>query len=48
MGWVGEDVWGLQGFVGLICVWVYFCCCSGGCMCQGLQGIGVCIVGTIG
>jgi hypothetical protein len=37
-GCVGEDVWGLLGFVALECVWVYFCCCSGGCVFQGLQG----------
>jgi hypothetical protein len=22
----GEEVWGLLGFVALVCVWVYFCC----------------------
>jgi hypothetical protein len=39
--WVGkEEVWGLLGFVTLVCVWVYFCC-SGGCLCQGLQEAGV-------
>jgi hypothetical protein len=37
---VGEEVWGLLGFVVLICAWVYFCCCSGGCLCQRFQGPG--------
>jgi hypothetical protein len=37
---VGEAVWGLLGFVALVCVWEYFCC-SVGCLCQGLQGVGV-------
>jgi hypothetical protein len=37
-GWVGEEIWGLLSFVALVCVWVYFCCCSGGCFCQGFQG----------
>jgi hypothetical protein len=23
---VGEEFWGLLGFVVLMCVWVYFCC----------------------
>jgi hypothetical protein len=32
---------GLLSFVALVCVWVYFCCCSGGCLCQGLNGAGV-------
>jgi hypothetical protein len=35
---VGEEVWGLLSFVALVHVWVYFCCCNGGCLCQGLQG----------
>jgi hypothetical protein len=30
----------LLGFVALECVWVYFCCCSGECLCQGLNGVG--------
>jgi hypothetical protein len=38
--WVGLEVWRLLGFVAFLCVWVYFCCCSGGCLCQGLQGLG--------
>jgi hypothetical protein len=40
-GWVGEEVWGLLGFVALVCVWVYFCCCSEGYLHQGLQGAGI-------
>jgi hypothetical protein len=32
----------------LVCVWVYFCCCSGGCICQGLQGFGLCKVVVVG
>jgi hypothetical protein len=38
---VGEEVWRLLGFVALMC-------CSEGCLCQGLQGLEVCIVGTVG
>jgi hypothetical protein len=38
--WVREEVWGLLGFVALMCVRVYFHYCSGGCLCQGLQGAG--------
>jgi hypothetical protein len=37
---MGEDVWGLLGFVALMCVWVYLCC-SAGFLCQGLPGDGV-------
>jgi hypothetical protein len=39
--WVsgGNNV-GAAGFVAFVCVWVYFCCCSIGCLCQGLQGVG--------
>jgi hypothetical protein len=40
-GWMGWELWRLFGFVTLACVWMYFCCCSGGCLCQGLQGAGV-------
>jgi hypothetical protein len=47
-GWVGEDIWRMLGFVALVCVWVYFCCYSGGCLCQKLQGLGSCTVGTVG
>jgi hypothetical protein len=32
---------GLVVFVALICVRVYFYCCSGGYLCQGLQRAGV-------
>jgi hypothetical protein len=39
--WVGEEVWGLLGFVALMCVCMYFSCCCGGCLCQGLHGAGV-------
>jgi hypothetical protein len=45
---VGEVVWGLLGFVDLMCVGVYFQCGSGGCLCHGLQGVGVCTVCTVG
>jgi hypothetical protein len=27
--WMGEELCGLLGFVAVVCVWVYFCCCSG-------------------
>jgi hypothetical protein len=40
-------VYGLLGFVTLRCVWVYFCC-SVGYLCQGLQGVGLVKVGTVG
>jgi hypothetical protein len=39
--WVGEEVWGLLGFVDLVYVWLCICCYSGGCLCQGLQGADV-------
>jgi hypothetical protein len=35
-----------MGFVALVYVWVYFCC-HVGCLCQGFQGAGVCIVGIV-
>jgi hypothetical protein len=35
-----ENMSGLLSFVDLVCVCVYFCC-SVGCLCQGLQGIGI-------
>jgi hypothetical protein len=38
---MGEEVWELPGFVALGCVWVHFCCFSGGYLCQALQGAGV-------
>jgi hypothetical protein len=37
---VWDEMQGLLGFVALVCVWVYFGCCSVGCLCQGLQGVG--------
>jgi hypothetical protein len=39
-GWVGEEVWGLLGLVALVCVWMYFCCYSGGCrmLVSGIKG----------
>jgi hypothetical protein len=37
--WV--ESWGLLGFMALVCVWVYFCCCSGGCLCREFQRAGV-------
>jgi hypothetical protein len=33
---VGKGM-GDAGFMALVHVWVYFCCCSVGCLCQGLQ-----------
>jgi hypothetical protein len=39
-GWVGEFLRVLLCFVALVCVLVCFCC-SGGCLCQGLQGAGI-------
>jgi hypothetical protein len=36
------------GFCGpCVCLGV-FCCCSGGCLCLGLQGLGLYTVGTVG
>jgi hypothetical protein len=33
-GWMfWEDIGELLVFVALVCVWVYFCCFSGGCLC---------------
>jgi hypothetical protein len=40
-------VQGLLVFVVFVCVWVYFCC-SGGYLCQGLKGLGMCKVGIVG
>jgi hypothetical protein len=42
------DIWELLHLVAFVCAWVYFYCCSGVCLCQGLQGLGVYIVSTIG
>jgi hypothetical protein len=48
-GWVG---WGrdggLLGFVVLVCVWVYFCCCSGGCLCRVCKELELCVVDAVG
>jgi hypothetical protein len=44
---VGEEIWGLLDFLALACVWVYFCCCSGGCLCQGFQGVKGVYGGTV-
>jgi hypothetical protein len=46
-GWVEEELWVLLGFVSLMCIWVYFYCCSGRCLCYGLQGYGVYTIGTV-
>jgi hypothetical protein len=43
----GESSVGLLVFVTLVCVWAYFCY-SGGCLCQGLQGLGLSKVGILG
>jgi hypothetical protein len=39
--WVEKGVWGMLGFVALVYVWMYFCCCSKGCLCQGFQRTGI-------
>jgi hypothetical protein len=44
----GGSIVGASVFVVLICVWVYFCCRTRGCFCQGLKGLGlfkICIIG---
>jgi hypothetical protein len=46
--WVGKEEWGLLGFVALVCVSVYFHSCNRGCICQILQVLGLCMVGTVG
>jgi hypothetical protein len=46
--WVGDEFWCLLGFVSLVCGWVYFLCCSGGCCVRDCRGLGFCIVGTVG
>jgi hypothetical protein len=43
-----QEIWGLLGFVALVYVWVYFCCCIGGCLCQDLQESGVVYSCTVG
>jgi hypothetical protein len=37
-GCLGEVVGGCWVLLPLVCVCVYFYCCSVGCLCQGLQG----------
>jgi hypothetical protein len=39
-GWLGEELRWLLVFVALVCVWVYFSCCSGVCLYHGLQEAG--------
>jgi hypothetical protein len=39
---------GAFGFCGSCVYWVYFCCCSVGCFCQGLQVAGLSTVGAVG
>jgi hypothetical protein len=44
-GWKKEERLGFRGmgaaeFCGLYAYRLYFCCCSGGYLCQGLQGAG--------
>jgi hypothetical protein len=36
----GEEVWGLLGFVAIVCIRLYFCFCSLRCLCHGFQGAG--------
>jgi hypothetical protein len=43
---VGEEEWGMLGFVTLVHVWVYFCCCSGGAYVRDCRGLQLCTVGT--
>jgi hypothetical protein len=45
-GWVGEKLRGLLDLVALVRVWVYFCC-SGGCLCRGIQELGLCTISTV-
>jgi hypothetical protein len=39
--WMGEEVWGLLGFVALVCVWMYFHCSSGWCCVRDCRVWGV-------
>jgi hypothetical protein len=39
---------GAAVFVGLVCVWVYFCCCIVGCYVRDCRGLGLCKVGIEG
>jgi hypothetical protein len=45
---VGEAVQGLLVFVVLVCVWVYFCCCSGVCCVRDCRRLGLCKVVIVG
>jgi hypothetical protein len=45
---VWEAARGLLVFVVLVCVCVYFCCCSRGCLCYGCWGLGLGKVGIVG
>jgi hypothetical protein len=47
-GDMGEEIWEFLGFVAIVCVWVNFWCCTVGCLGQGLQGLGLYNVGTVG
>jgi hypothetical protein len=47
-GKVGGEVWRLLGFVALVCIWVYFFCCSGGYCVRDCRELVVCTVGTVG
>jgi hypothetical protein len=40
-------VWSLMVFVVLVCVWVYFCCCSRGCCVRDCRGLGLFNVGVV-
>jgi hypothetical protein len=44
---VGEAMWWLLGFVVLVCVCVYFCCCSRGCCVRDCKGLGLCKFGIV-
>jgi hypothetical protein len=45
---VKEELCRLLDCMALVCVWMYLCCCSGGCFCQDCSGLGLCIVSTVG
>jgi hypothetical protein len=46
--WVGRlRVMRVAGFCD-VCVWGVYFCCSGGCLCQGLEGAEICAVGRVG
>jgi hypothetical protein len=47
--WVDElRGMGLLCFVTLVCVWVYFCCYSGGCCVRDCRGLELCTLNTVG